>query len=167
MGLDHAQAAQYVGKESGTMQAPDKVSKSDIRHWCEVVGDPDPDYAEKITRGDKAAPGTMTMVWAMPPLWPPKQPVEPHEKLLALLDAAGYSGTAGLALAQEFAGLARIGDRLTFTVRTVGLSHGEEATPIGKGYVVDLDYTFRDGAGKILGTHRYKVLKFQKMELAS
>ena len=167
MGFDHAQAMQYVGKESGPIQAPDKVSKSDIRHWCEVVGDPDPDYADKIKRGEKPAPGTMTMVWAMSPLWPPREAAEPHEKLLALLDAAGYSGTVGLALSQEFTGLARIGDRLSFTVRTAALSRGEETTPVGKGYVVDLHYTFRDGAGTILGTQKYKLLKFQKMTLAS
>ena len=167
MGLDRSLTAKLVGRESGTIQAPDKVSKSDVRHWCEVLGDPDPDYAEKIRRGEKTAPPTMTMVWGMPPLWPPKEPVEPHEKLLAMLDAAGYAGTAGVGLAQEFLRPVRIGDRLSYTVRAAGLSADEETTRMGRGWVVDLHYTFRDGSGQVVGTQHYKVLKFQKMELAS
>ena len=51
MSLDHSEAAKLVGAESGTIRAIDKVSKSDIRHWCEVLGDPDPEYTEKIKTG--------------------------------------------------------------------------------------------------------------------
>ena len=167
MGFNRSEAAKFVGKQSGTIQAPDKVSKSDLRHWCEVVGDPDPDYTEKIKRGEKTAPPAMTMVWAMPVLWPPKEPVAPHEKLLRLLDEAGYSGSAGIGLEQEFVRPARIGDRLSYKVKVAGLSKGEHATRMGKGYVVDLHYTFLDGKGKVVSTQKYKVLKFQKVELPS
>ncbi len=167
MGFNHSEAAKLVGAESGTIRAPDKVSKSDIRHWCEVFGDPDPHYTEKIKQGAKTAPHTMTMVWAQPPLWPPKAPAEPHEKLLKLLDDAGYIGTAGIGLEQEFQQPVRIGDRLSFKVRVAGLSAGEEATKMGKGYLVDLHYTFLDGSGQVVSTQKYRVLKFRSMELPS
>lgn len=167
MGLNRSEAARLVGKQSGVIKAVDKVSKSDIRHWCEVLGDPDPEYTERIRQGKKAAPPTMTMVWAMPALWPPGSAVEPHEKLLRMLDEAGYSGTAGIALDQEFLRPARIGDRLSYRVKVAGLSKGETATRMGRGYVVDLHYTFLDGRRQAVSKQRYKILKFQKVELSS
>lgn len=160
MGFNQSEAAKLVGAESGAIRALDKVSKSDIRHWCEVLGDPDPDYTEKIKQGVKTAPPTMTMVWAMPALWPPKEATEPHEKLFKLLDDAGYSGTVGVALEQEFLRPVRIGDRLSCKVKVAGLSKGEEETKIGKGYLVDLDYTFLDGSGQVVSKQKYKVLKY-------
>jgi len=167
MSFNQSAAAKLVGKESGDMRALDKVSKSDIRHWCEVLGDPDPDYTQKITAGTKTAPPTMIMVWAQPALWPPKKATEPHEKLLKLLDDAGYDGTAGIGLEQEFQAPVRIGDRLSFKVKVAGLSKGEEPTKMGKGYLVDLHYTFVDGNGKVVSTQKYKVLKFRVMELTA
>ena len=68
------------------------MSKSDVRHWCELLGDPDPDYCEKIKRGEKTVPPPMLLAWTMPPLWPPKDEArEPHEKLAKIFDEAGYS----------------------------------------------------------------------------
>lgn len=167
MSFNASEAAKLVGAESGSMRALDKVSKSDIRHWCEVLGDADPDYRAKIAAGVKAAPPAMIMVWAQPPLWPPKEPTEPHEKLLKMLDDAGYDATAGIALEQEFKAPVRIGDRLSYKVKVAGFSKGEEQTKMGKGYVVDLHYTFFDGSGKAVSTQKYKVLKFRVMELAA
>ncbi len=167
MGFNASEAAKLVGAESGSMRALDKVSKSDIRHWCEVLGDADPDYNQQIAAGVKTAPPAMIMVWAQPPLWPPKAPTEAHEKLLAMLDEAGYDGTAGIALEQEFKAPVRIGDRLSYTVKVAGLSKGEEQTKMGKGYLVDLHYTFVNGSGKVVSTQKYKVLKFRVMELAA
>jgi hypothetical protein len=167
MSFNQSEAAKLVGKESGAIRALDKVSKSDIRHWCEVLGDPDPDYTAKIAAGAKTAPPAMIMVWAQPPLWPPKEATEPHEKLLKLLDDAGYEGTAGVGLEQEFKAPVRIGDRLSFKVKVAGLSKGEEPTKMGKGYLVNLNYTFLDGSGKVVSTQMYKVLKFRTIELAS
>jgi hypothetical protein len=167
MSFDQTEAVKLLKMESGTIRALDKVSKSDIRHWCEMLGDADPDYTAKIAAGKKNAPPTMIMVWAQPALWPPKPASEPHEKLLQLLDQAGYECTAGISLEQEFKGPVRIGDRLSYKVKVAGLSKGEEATKMGKGYIVDLHYTFLDGSGKVVSTQKYKVLKFRQMELAA
>ncbi len=167
MAFNPTEAAKFVRTESGAIRATDKVSKSDIRHWCEVLGDADPQYADAIKAGAKAAPPTMIMVWAQPPLWPARDATEPHDRLLRLLDAAGYKGTAGIGLEQEFQRPVRIGDRLSFTVKVAGLSKSEAATKMGKGYVVELHYTFRDGSGHVVSTQRHKVLKFRSMELPS
>ncbi|MBI4518419.1 MAG: MaoC family dehydratase N-terminal domain-containing protein [Deltaproteobacteria bacterium] len=167
MSFNQSEAAKLVGAESGAIPALDRVTKSDIRHWCEVIGDADPDYAEKIKQGAKTAPPAMTMVWSQPPLWPPSEASEPHEKLLRMLDEAGYKGTAGVKLEQEFQQPIRIGDRLSFTVKVAGLSQGEEATKMGKGYLVDLHYAIRDGRGQVVSTQTYTVFKFRSLELPS
>ena len=167
MAFNQSAAAKLVGSESGAIRATDKVSKSDIRHWCEVLGDTDPQYADAIKAGAKTAPPTMIMVWAQPPLWPAREATEPHERLLRMLDDAGYKGTAGIGLEQEFQRPVRIGDRLSFKVKVAGLSKSEEATKMGKGYVVDLHYTFLDGSGHVVSTQKHKVLKFRSMELPS
>lgn len=166
MSFDHAQAARFVGAESGVLVAADKVSKSDIRHWCEVIGDPDPAYGEQIKRGAKTAPPAMLMVWSVDPLWPSRQhAVEPHEKVFELLESAGYAGTLMIALEQEFLGSARIGDRLRFTIRVEEVSRSEEKTTLGWGHVVHLRYTFLDGAGEVVSRQKCSVLKFRMLDL--
>ncbi len=168
MSLDHSQAVKLVGAESGLLAAADKISKSDIRHWCELLGDPDPDYHEKIKRGEKTVPPTMLMAWSMNPLWPPKQEArEPHEKVFELLDGAGYSGTVTIGMEQEFMRPARIGDRLSFKVKVEDVSKTEEETKLGKGHLVRLLYTFVDGAGEVVSRQKCTVLKFRAMALKS
>jgi hypothetical protein len=166
MGFDHSRAAQLVGAESGALIAPDKVSKSDIRHWCELIGDPDPAYLERIKRGEKAAPPAMLMVWSMAPLSLQKEDArEPHEKVFELLDGAGYSGTLGIALEQEFLRPVRIGDRLRIKIKVEDVSKTEEETKLGRGHLVRLLYTFLDGAGEIVSRQKCTVLKFRTLHL--
>jgi hypothetical protein len=156
MGLDWKALEEWIGKESRRIPALDRVSKSDIRHWCEVMGDPDPQYESKIRRGEKCAPPAMTMVWAMPA-------AEPHEKVFELLDAAGYRGAVGIGLEQEFLGAVSIGDRLSFAVRVTGVSREETLTRLGAGFLVDLAYAFYDGAGNAVSRVAYRVLKFRDL----
>lgn len=166
MDFDHAEAAKLVGRESSVIRALDDVSKSDVRHWCELVGDADPSYTETIKRGEKTVPPTMMMVWAMTPLWPPQAEArEPHEKVLKMLDDAGYEGTVGIVLEQAFLRRVRLGDRLSFRVTLLGVSPIEEQTKLGKGHLVDLQYTFLDRNGEAISTQRYTVLKFRRLEL--
>ena len=168
MSFDHSQAAKLVGAESGPLAALDKISKSDIRHWCELLGDPDPDYNEAIKRGEKPAPPLMLLAWAMPPLWPPKEEAtEPHEKLFEMLDDAGYPGTITIAMEQEFMQPARIGDRLSFKVKIESVSKKEEATKHGTGHLVKLLYTVLDGAGEVVSRQRCNVLAFRTLAAGS
>jgi len=166
MSVDRSALAEWIGKESAPIRAPDKVSKSDIRHWCEVVGDPDPGYADKIKAGEKTVPPAMLPVWAKDVLWPKKtQAVEPHEKVFALLDEAGYEGALEIGLRQEFLRSVPIGERLSFRVKVAAVSEQEERTMLGRGHVVDLDYTFLNSAGEVVGTEQCAVLKFRVLEI--
>ena len=167
MSFHYSRAAKLVGAESDLLPAADKISKSDIRHWCEVLGDPDPDYHEKIKRGEKTAPPAMLLAWSMDRLWPPKEKAgEPHEKVFALLEGAGYSGTVTIALEQEFLRPARIGDRLRFKVKVEDVSRTERETRLGKGYLVCLAYTFFDGDGEMVSRQRCTVFKFRTLSLS-
>jgi hypothetical protein len=165
MGIDLGEAAMLVGQESGAIRALDAVSKSDIRHWCELLGDADPDYHEKIKRGEKTAPPAMTPVWSMDALWPPREAARgPHEELADLFDAAGYTGAAGVGLDQEFLKPIAIGDRLSFKVTVLEISSGEEQTRLGKGYLVRLLYTFVNQDGDVVSTQTHSVLRYENLE---
>ena len=64
-----------IGKESEPVHAPDEVSKSMIRHFCEMMEDPNPlytdeEYAKNSKYGGIIAPPQMLMVWCMPRMWP-------------------------------------------------------------------------------------------------
>lgn len=164
MSFDHSEVAKLVGQESGAIRALDAVSKSDIRHWCELIGDADPDYHEQIRRGEKTAPPAMLLVWTMDALWPPKEEaLEPHEELARILDEAGYSGAAGIGLEQEFLRPLRIGDRLSFKVKILDVSSDEQETKLGKGHVLRLLYTLFNQDGDVVSTQTSTVLRYQTL----
>ena len=164
MGFKHSKVAKLVGQESGAIRAPDAVSKSDVRHWCELIGDPDPDYHERIKRGEKTVPPPMLLAWTMDPLWPPKEEVgEPHEKLAKIFDESGYSGATGVGLDQEFVRPVKIGDRLSFKVKILEVSSDEEQTKLGKGYLLRLLYTFFNQDGEAVGRQTYRVLRYKTL----
>lgn len=164
MGIDLSKAMKLVGQESGAIRALDAVSKSDIRHWCELLGDADPDYHEKVKRGEKTAPPAMTLAWSMDPLWPPREGVRgPHDELADLFDRAGYSGAVGIGLDQEFRRPIAIGDRLSFRVKVLEVSSGEEETKLGRGYLVRLLYTFVNQDDDVVGTQKCTVLRYANL----
>jgi hypothetical protein len=164
MSFGHSKVAKLVGQESGAIRALDAVSKSDVRHWCELLGDPDPDYHEKIKRGEKTVPPPMLLAWTMDPLWPPKEKAqEPHEKLAKVLDEAGYSGATGVGLDQEFVKAVKIGDRLSFKVKILDVSSDEEETKLGKGYLLRLLYTFFNQDGEVVSTQTYTVFRYRTL----
>jgi hypothetical protein len=169
MQFNRSELDKFIGKESGVTKALDQVSKSDIRHWCEIIGDADPGYNEKIKLGEKTVPHSMMMVWAMPPLWvpEPKEPTEPHELALKALDNAGYDLTIGMKLSGVPLKLINIGDRLNYTVKLESISSSEEETGIGKGYLVNLLYTFTSQKGEVVARNNYTVLKASALKMTN
>jgi uncharacterized protein len=168
MGLDLRKVRKFVGKESDDMPAPDAVSKSDIRHWLEMM-DEDRTPCHEIDWKERAAPPAMHRVWTLPPLWEPepRKPDEPHERALRALDEAGYDGTVGLAMDQEFLRPVHVGERLSCRAKLEGVSGKEVETNLGSGYQVDLTYTLSNQNGEAVSRHRCRLLKFRKLTLSA
>ena len=165
MAFDHSRAKKLVGKVSGAIPALDKVSTSDIRHWCEMIDQDNTPY-HKIDWKKKSAPPAMMMVWTMPPLWSPepKELTEPHELVLKALDDAGYDGAIGLSIDQEFLKPVHVEDRLSYKGKVAAVSSKEVDTKMGKGYRVDLDYTLSNQKGEVVSRHNYALLKFKALQ---
>ena len=165
MAFEHSMVKKLIGKESAAIPALDKVSTSDIRHWCEAI-DLDNTPFHKINWKKKNAPPAMMMVWTMPPLWSPeaREPTEPHELVMKALDDAGYDGAIGLSIDQEFFKPVYVGDRLSYKVKVAGVSSKEVTTKMGKGYQVDLGYTLSNQKGEVVSTHDYTLLKFKALK---
>lgn len=162
MGINYSEVQNHVGKESEAIMAIDKVSKSDIRHWCELIDQDDTPYTE-INWEEKTVPPAMLMVWTMPPLWSPesKAPTAPHELALKVIDDAGYDGAIGIALDQEIFAPVKVDDRLSYTVKLNGVSSDEVQTNMGKGYQVDLEYKISNQTGKMISKQNYSLFKFK------
>jgi len=165
MAFEHSIVKKLIGKESAAVPALDKVSKSDIRHWCEAI-DLDNTPFHKINWKKKNAPPAMMMVWTMLPLWSPeaREPTEPHELVTKALDDAGYDGAIGLSIDQEFLKPVYVGDRLSYKVKVTGVSSKEVTTKMGKGYQLDLAYTLSNQKGEVVSTHDYTLLKFKALK---
>ena len=107
--LDYSKIQDLVGKKSPIHEPHDEVSKSDIRHWCEVMRDRNPlytdeEYAKNSKYGGIIAPPTMTQTWSLDNF---KAAIdhfvhgidpfekEPYAQIMAILDAGVRSAASG------------------------------------------------------------------------
>jgi len=189
MDFDRSTVEEFVGNESGPIQALDDVSTSNVRRWYEMMDPPDTEWIEKLRNvsekpfpylaearerilaeqqraRERPIPLPMMMTWARTPYWTPepKAPKEPHELALKALEDAGYGLTIGLKLDEELVEPVHAGDWLTYQVKLEGVSSKEEETKLGKGYLVDLLYTFSNRQGDVVSRHKYTVLKAKRLK---
>ncbi|AMN46167.1 hypothetical protein ACG33_03415 [Steroidobacter denitrificans] len=151
MALDIAEVNALVGKESALRAARHAANIPDIRHWCEVIQQDNRSYKE-FEKNTVHAPAALLMVWTMPPLWSPESAAatEPHERAIKLLEDAGYGTGLAVALEQKFLRPLKVGERLSYRVKLSGVSSGEVETGIGRGYQLDLLYTFQNQDGDVV-----------------
>ena len=192
MGLERSEIEPLIGKESGPIKALDDVSTSNVRRWYEIMNAPDMEWIEKLRNvpekpfpymaeakerilaeqarvRERPVPLPMMMTWARQPYWTaePKEPSEPHELALKALDDAGYALSIGINLEDELVQPVNIGDWLSYQVKLEGISAEEEETKLGKGYLVDLLYTFSNKEGAVVSRHKYTVLKIKRLSPVS
>jgi len=188
MGLDRSEIEQLIGKESGPIKALDDVSSSNVRRWYEILNAPDMEWIEKLRNvrtkpfpylaeakerilaeqkhaKERPVPLPMMMTWARAPYWTSEP--EPHELALKALENAGYGLTIGMKLEEELLKSVSVGDWLSYQVKLEGISSGEEQTKLGKGYLVDLLYTFSNQKGEVVSKHKYTVLKIKRLSPVS
>lgn len=160
----------YVGGSVGApAEARDAVNQPMIRHWCDAMGDENPVYTdaaevEASVHGGIVAPPTMLQVWNMRGLKRTAAGPEPdaggQNELMALLDGAGFTSVVATDCEQEYNRYLRVGDVLTETGVIESVSPLKR-TALGDGYFVTTLRTYRDQAGEVVGTMRFRILKFR------
>src|SRR5205823_4206554 len=140
-------------------------------HWCDAIGDrnpvyTDPDAAAASVHGGLVAPPTMLQAWVMRGMvtpYPGPGPGAPMPELLGVLDEAGFTSVVATDCEQEYARYLRPGDRVTATTVIESVSE-EKRTALGPGYFVDTRITYTDQDGEVVGTQRFRLLKFRPAE---
>src|SRR3954471_11919224 len=159
-----------VGRPSGApMAAWDAVNQAMIRHWCDAVGDSnpvytDPDAAAASVHGQIVAPPTMLQAWTMKGLAPVFRSASgAQEELFGLLDGAGFTSVVATNCDQEYVRYLHIGDLLTAESVVEDVSP-EKKTGLGVGHFVTTRTDFKDQNGELVGTMRFRILKFRPPE---
>lgn len=170
-----AQLASLVGRPvgpGGPAVAPDPVNQPMIRHWAAAFADENPVYTDTETGaasrfGEVVAPPLMLQTWTMPT---PKlagirerggSPVDGDgAEVLRVLDAAGFVGTLATNSEFEIVRYLRLGDRVSATTVVDSIS-AEKRTRLGPGRFLTWKTTYVDAAGEIVGTQRFRILKFK------
>jgi uncharacterized protein len=156
-----------VGRPSGPpFRAWDAVNQAMIRHWCDAVGDTnpvytDPDAAASSVHGQIVAPPTMLQAWTMKGLVPPpSEGSGAQDELMGLLDEAGFTSVVATNCDQEYERYLHLGDELTGESVIEDVS-AEKHTGLGDGHFVTTRTDFRDQQGDLVGTMRFRILKFR------
>jgi uncharacterized protein len=159
-----------IGRSTAApFQAWDEVNQAMIRHWCDAVGDTNPVYTDPAVaaasvHGQIVAPPTMLQAWTMKGLVPP--PSEgggAQEELMGLLDLAGFTSVVATNCEQEYQRYLHLGDVLTAEGVVEDVS-AEKKTGLGVGHFVSMRTDFRDQHGALVGSMRFRILKFRPPE---
>jgi uncharacterized protein len=158
----------FVGRPPAPpLRARDPVNQPMIRHWCDAVGDANPVYtdpaaAARSRHGGIVAPPAMLQVWTMQGLRRAEVPAgeDTIGRLFALLDDAGFTSIVATNCEQEYVRYLRPGDHVTVSGVIESVS-GEKRTALGDGHFVTWLDTFQTDVGEVVGTMRFRVLKFR------
>ena len=158
----------FVGLAAGEpLVGRDEVNVPMIRQWCDAIDDRNPVYTDETAasgsvHGGIVAPPTMLQAWTMPGLRPERTlgPGAPMPQLLEVLDEAGFPAIVATNCEQEYARYVRPGDRVTATTVIEDVSE-EKRTALGPGHFITTKITYSDQRGEIVGTQRFRLLKYR------
>jgi len=149
--------------------APDNVNEAMIRQWAEILGETNPAYldAEWATgsaRGKTIAPPAMMYVWGQEGFQVTKGRAPNAQSLLVeKFNEYGFTGVLGTNVKQEYFKEVSIGDNVTTHMVVDNISE-RKMTARGPGYFFETLTTFTNQDGDVIGTQRFKVLKFIPQE---
>ena len=162
-----ARLKEFEGKEAGEPeQGADPVNQPMIRHWVEAVGDENPVYtdaeaAARSVHGEIVAPPVMLQAWVMRGVRPrPTSGGNARDKLMTLLDDAGFTSVVATNCEQEYHRYLHLGDHLSTTTIIESVSD-EKATGLGVGHFVTTRVDYRTDNGELVATMRFRILKFK------
>ncbi len=164
----------FVGRPTAPpFRARDPVNQPMIRHWCDAIGDADPVYTDPVAaaasrHGGIVAPPAMLQAWTMRGLSGEAPPSGDYlvGQVMAQLDQAGFTSVVATDCEQDYARLLRPGDHLTVSGVIESISD-EKRTAVGAGHFVTWVDTFRTDDGEVVGTMRFRVLKFRPRTAAA
>jgi uncharacterized protein len=162
----------FAGLTAGPdRHAPDPVNGPMIRHFAEATGDENPIYvdgeaARAAGRDGIVAPPPMVSTWLMAGYRermaarsaPPAD--SPFDRLLGLLDDAGFTGVVATNDEQTYHRELRLGDQLSMSAVIEDVSPCKR-TSLGPGHFVTTLRTFRDAHGEIVAEQRFRILRFR------
>ncbi len=158
------QLKEFEGRVNGPpLKALDPVNAPMIRHWCDAISDDNPIYVDdEAARANGhdgiVAPPTMLQAWAMRGLRGRSFSSE-QDKLMAVLDDAGFTSVVATNCDQEYMRYLHPGDEITTEVFIESVSE-EKTTALGVGHFLTTRQEFRDQTGALVGTMRFRILKF-------
>jgi uncharacterized OB-fold protein/acyl dehydratase len=163
----------FVGTADGPVgTCPYPVNEPMIHHWCDAIGDRNPSYvnpefASASSKAGVIAPPTMLQAWTMRGLRPgtPEEGAYAERILTAkspmqLLDEAGFTSVVATNCEQEYFRDLRPGDQISHTIEVESISP-EKKTGLGVGHFLTTLYSYRDADGEVVGTMRFRILKFR------
>ena len=164
---------EFVGRTlAPAFRAWDPVNQPMIRHWCDAIGDDnpvytDPERAAASRHGGIVAPPAMLQAWTMPGLRgrPAAAGQDVLGEVFRTLDEAGFTSVVATDCEQEYLRYLRPGDHLTVSGVLESISE-EKRTGLGAGHFVTWVSSFRTDDGELVGTMRFRVLKFRPAEPA-
>jgi uncharacterized protein len=173
--LDWEEVAPYIGKLTPPRAPLDEVTASDIRHWCEVMQDPNPlyrdtPYARASDTGGMIAPPAMVQTWSMMGMGASmdqyrravlENPDDPHHKVNAALERAGYTGVVATAQEQTYLNPIRPGDTVTYSMGVVHLTKEDSYTRQGVGRYYVLYYRFTNQRQEEVANMTFRVLWYK------
>ncbi|NQT72939.1 MAG: MaoC family dehydratase N-terminal domain-containing protein [Chloroflexi bacterium] len=173
--LDYSKVAHLVGQSSPFHEPHDIVTKSDIRHWCEVMQDSNPlytdeEYAQDSRYGSIIAPPSMVQTWSLDDMHDAlqrfvhaNQPFkeDPHNQLFDIIDSEGYNGVVATAQEQWYLKSIRPGDTIRSKITVANVSKYDHHTRQGVGRYVDIVFTFINQRDEEVCKASFRVLKYK------
>lgn len=131
-------------------EPPDEVNAAMIRNWTQALGD------TRDWGGE--APPAMAQVWSMQGLGSAGKG-SPAAEVLRMLDDGGYTGVLGTNCEHVYDRPAKLGERLSATMRFGGVA-GPKKTAMGEGYFVTWHESWYSGDERV-AEMLFRVLKFR------
>jgi uncharacterized OB-fold protein/acyl dehydratase len=167
----------FVGLSSGAVhRGPDAVNLPMIRHWVEAMGDHNPVYVDDQAARDAGFPGviappTMLQAWIMRGLRASQVSDKaraggeagadsPSDRLMATLDAAGFTSVVATNCDQHYVRSLVPGDLLEVSSVIDSVS-SEKATGLGLGHFITTRLEFTDQNGESVATMLFRILRFK------
>ncbi len=173
--LDYDSIKHLVGQFSPLRKPHDEVTESDIRHWCEVMQDANPLYADtEVAReseyGGMIAPPAMLQVWSLGSMKAALEhfvhnrlahPDDPHNQINTMLEKAGYTGVMATGQEQVYEKTIRPGDVISCKMGVVQLSDHDHFTRQGVSRYYTLMYSFSNQNDEQVGYMTFRVLWYK------